>query len=79
MKKIASEICKLIIEEKEVTEQNEFNTFKFYQHLSSKQTDFKQNDLIDYLDKINLPILPNGQKQISDTIIPEKGIYDALT
>ena len=79
MKKIASEICKLIIEEKEVTEQNEFNTFKFYQHLSSKQIDFKQNDLIDYLDKINLPILSNGEKQISDTIIPEKGIYDALT
>ena len=71
----------MIAEEKEVTEQNEINNniFKFNQNVSSKQTDFKQNDLIDYLDKINLPILSNGQKQISDTIIPEKGIYDALT
>ena len=72
---------KIVSEKKEVTEQNEINNniFKFNQNVSSKQTDFKQNDLIDYLDKINLPILSNGQKQISDTIIPEKGIYDALT
>ena len=60
----------MIAEEKEVTEQNEINNniFKFNQNVSSKQTDFKQNDLIDYLDKINLPILSNGQKWICDGI-----------
>ena len=31
-----------------------------------------------YLDKINLHILSNGQKQICDAIVTEKEIYDAL-
>ena len=70
----------MIIEGKELTEQNEINnnTFTFYQNLFSKQTDFKQNDLINYSDKINLPLLSNGQKLICDAIITEKEIYDAL-
>ena len=52
------------MDEKELTEQNETsnNIFAFYQNLFSKQTDFKQNDLINYLDKINLPILSNGHQ-----------------
>ena len=56
---VQSQIHKLIIEEKELTEQNVINNniFTFYQNLFSKQTDFKQNDLINYLNKINLPIL----------------------
>ena len=64
---------KIVSEKKEVTEQNEINNniFKFNQNVSSKQTDFKQNDLIDYLDKINLPILSNGQKWICDGIITD--------
>ena len=37
------------------------------------------NELINYYDKIDLPILSNGQKQIFDTIIAEKDIYDALS
>ena len=63
----------MIAEEKEVTEQNEINNniFKFNQNVSSKETDFKQNDLIDFLDKINLPILSNGQKWICDGIITD--------
>ena len=70
----------MITEEKELTEQNEINNnfFTFYQNLFSKQTDFKQNDLINYLYKINLPILSNGQQQIYDAIITESEIYDAL-
>ena len=40
--------------------------------------DFKQSDLINYLDKINLSILSNGQKQICNAIITEKVTYDAL-
>ena len=31
-----------------------------------------------YLEKINLYILSNGQKQICDAIVTEKEIYDAL-
>ena len=71
---VQSQICKLIIEEKELTEQNEINNniFTFYQNLFSKQTDFKQNDLIHYFDKINLPSLSNGQKLMCDAIIAEK-------
>ena len=59
---VQSQIRKLIIEEKELTEQNEINNniFTFYQNLFSKQADFKQNDLINNLDKINLPVLSNG-------------------
>ena len=60
---VQSQIRKLIIEGgKELTEQNEIinNIFTFYQDRFSKQTDFKQNDLINYLDKINLPFLSNG-------------------
>ena len=70
----------MIIEEKELTKQNEINNnvFTFYQNLFSKQTDFKQNDLINYLNKINLPIVSNCHKQICDTIIIEKEIYDTL-
>ena len=77
---VQSQIRKLIIEEKELTEQNVINNniFTFYQNLFSKQTDFKQNDLINYLNKINLPILSNCQKQICDAIITEKEIYDTL-
>ena len=58
---VQSQIRKLIIEVKELTEQNEIinNIFTFYQDRFSKQTDFKQNDLINYLDKINLPLLKN--------------------
>ena len=50
---VQSQIRKLIIAEKELTEQNEINNniFTFYQNLFSKQTDFKQNDLIHYVDK----------------------------
>ena len=40
--------------------------------------DFKQNDLIIFLDKINLPILSNGQQQKCEAISSEKEIYDAL-
>ena len=70
----------MIIEEKELTEQNEINNniFTFYQNLFSKQTDFKQNDLINCLDKINLLSLLNYQKLICDPIITEKEIYDLL-
>ena len=52
---VQSQIRKLIIEEKKLTEQNELNNniFRFYQNPFSKQTDFKQNDLINYLNKIN--------------------------
>ena len=32
---------------------------------------------MNYLDNINLPIISNGQKQICDTIIVKKEIYDA--
>ena len=38
-------------------------------------TDFKENDLINYLDKINLPMLSNCQKQICAAIITEKEFY----
>ena len=40
---VQSQIRKLIIEEKELTEQNEIinNIFIFYQNVFSKQTDFK--------------------------------------
>ena len=40
---VQSQIRKLIIEEKELTEQNEItnNIFTFYQNLFSKQTNFK--------------------------------------
>ena len=70
---VLSQIRKLIIEEKEFTEQNEIShIFTFYQNLFSKQTDFKQNDLIHYLDKINLSSLSNGQKLMCDAIIAEK-------
>ena len=31
-----------------------------------------------YLEKINLPLLSNGQKLLCDAIITEKEIYDAL-
>ena len=70
----------MIIEEKELREQNEINNniFTFYQNLYSKQIDFKQNDLINYLDKISLPSLSNGQKLICDVITTGKEIYDAL-
>ena len=70
----------MITEEKELTEQNEINNniFTFYQNLFSKQTDFKQNDLIHYLGKINLLSPSNGQKLICDAITTEKEIYDAL-
>ena len=70
----------MIIEEKELREQNEINNniFTFYQNLYSKQIDFKQNDLINYLDKISLPSLSNGQKLICDVITIGKEIYDAL-
>ena len=80
MKIVQSQIRKLIIEEKELTEQNEINNniFTFYQNLFSKQTDFKQNDLINYLNKINLLLPSNGQKLTRDAIITEKEIYDAL-
>ena len=47
----------------------------FTKILFSKQTGFKQNDWINYLDKIDLPILSNGQKQICDAIITRKN-YD---
>ena len=69
----------MITEEKKLTEQNEINNniFTFYQNIFSKQTGFKQNDLTNYLDKIDLPMLSNGQKQICDAIITEKEIYDA--
>ena len=53
-------------------------TFSHFTFFFSKQTDFKQNDLINYLDKINLSILSNDQKQICDAIITEKVTYDAL-
>ena len=71
---VQNQIRKLIIEEKELTEQIEItnNIFTFYQNLFSKQTNFKQKDLINYLDKINLPSLSNNQKLIRDTIITEK-------
>ena len=77
---VQNQIRKLIIEEKELTEQNEINNniFTFYQNLFSKQTDFKQNDLIHYLGKINLLSPSNGQKLICDAITTEKEIYDAL-
>ena len=52
------------------------NIFTFYQNLFSKV--FKENDLIVYLGKNNLPLLSNGQKLISDAIITEKEIYKAL-
>ena len=39
---------------------------------------FKRNDSINYLDKVNLSILSNGQKQTCDAIITQKQIYDAL-
>ena len=68
------------MEEKELTEQNEVNNniFTFYQNVFSKQADFKQNDLINYFDKIILLRLSNGQKQIWNAMITEKEIYDAL-
>ena len=44
----------------------------------SEKTDFKQNDLINCLDKINLPIHSNGQQQICNALITERVIYDAL-
>ena len=52
---VQSQIRKLIIVEKELPEQNEINNnnFTFYQNLFPKQTDFKQNDLINYADKKN--------------------------
>ena len=77
---VQSQIRRLIIEEKELTEQNEINNniFSFYQNLFSKQTDFKQNDLINHLDKINLPILSNDRKQICYAIINKKEIYDTV-
>ena len=42
---VQSQIRNLIVEEKELIEQNEVNNkiFTFYQNLFSKQTDFKQN------------------------------------
>ena len=54
-----------VFEEIELTEQNEINNniFTFYQNLFSKQTDLKQNDLINYLDEINLPTLSNSRKK----------------
>ena len=52
------------------------NIFTFYQNLFSKV--FKENDLIVYLGKNNLPLLSNDQKLISDAIITEKEIYKAL-
>ena len=59
------------MEEKQLTEQNKINNniFTFYRNLFSKQTDFKQNDLINHVDKKNL---------ICNTIITEREIYDAL-
>ena len=74
-----NQIRKSIIEKKELTEQNKINNniFIFYQNLFSQQTGFKQNDLLNYLYKINLPMLSNGQKQICDSIITEKEIYGA--
>ena len=53
-------------------------TFSHFTFFFSKQMDFKQSDLINYLDKINLSILSNGQKQICNAIITEKVTYDAL-
>ena len=52
------------------------NIFTFYQNLFSKV--FRENDLIVYLGKNNLPLLSNDQKLISDAIITEKEIYKAL-
>ena len=52
------------------------NIFTFYWNVFSKV--FKENDLIVYLGKNNLPLLSNGQKLISDAIITEKEIYKAL-
>ena len=65
------QIRKLIIEEIELAEQNEINNniFTFYRNLFSKQTGLKQNDFINYLDKINLPMLSNCQKLICDAKI----------
>ena len=56
---LSESIRKLIIDEKVLTEQNEINNniSTINQNLFSKQTDFKQNDLINYWDKINLPLL----------------------
>ena len=56
---LSESIRKLIIDGKVLTEQNEINNniSTINQNLFSKQTDFKQNDLINYWDKINLPLL----------------------
>ena len=52
--------------------------FTFYQILSSKQIDFIQNDLINYLNKIKLPIFSDGHQQICDSRITRIEIQDAL-
>ena len=44
----------------------------------SEKTDFKKDDLINCLNKINWPIHSNGQQQICNAIITERVIYDAL-
>ena len=66
---VQSQIRKLIIDEKELTEQYKINNniFTFY-----------QNGLINHIDKINLPILSNGQKKICDATVTQKETYDAF-
>ena len=77
---IQSQIHSVIINQDEITDQDEINKqiFSFYQSLLSRKVQF-QTDIIDvYLDKILLPKLTNEQTLSCEGIISEDELFKSL-
>ena len=77
---IHSQIYSVIINQDEITDQNEINkqTFSFYQSLFSRKVQF-QTDIIEaYLENIPLPKLTNEQTLSCKGIISEDEVFKSL-
>ena len=70
---IHSQIYSVIINQDEITDQDEINkqTFSFYQSLFSRKVQFQTEIIEAYLENLPLPRLPNEQTLSRECIISE--------
>ena len=78
---IQSQIHSVIINQDEITDQDEINkqVFSFYQSLFSRQVQVQTDKIDAYLDNIPLPKLTNTQTLSFEGIISEDEVFKSLT
>ena len=77
---IQNQINSVIINQDEITDQDEINKqiFPFYQSLFSRKAQFQTDKTVAYLENIPLPKLTNEQTLICEGILSEDEVFESL-